>query len=107
MAPIQADGTYSNKGLMNHGKSLDFSDKVYKITTDISTLLIDKNKKYGDSALRPIRIFSNANAIEQLLVRIDDKLSRISANSSTEDEDVITDLIGYLILLRIAKEDNA
>jgi len=40
-------------------------------------------------------------------VRIDDKLSRI-ANGSGElsDEDTITDLIGYLVLLKIAQRDT-
>ena len=42
--------------------------------------------------------------MEQILVRIDDKLSRISRGSGLvgDDEDVIQDLIGYLILLQIA-----
>ena len=39
--------------------------------------LLYKNQQYGDSALNPSRIFSKASAVEQLLVRIDDKLNRI------------------------------
>jgi predicted RNA-binding protein associated with RNAse of E/G family len=39
---------------------------------------------------------------EGLLVRIDDKLKRIKNGSlERDDEDVINDLIGYLILLKI------
>jgi len=64
-------------------------------------MLISKNKKYGNSALEPKRIFSKASAEEQLLVRIDDKLSRMS--NQDEDEDVIEDLLGYLVLLKIAR----
>jgi len=37
----------------------------------------------------------------QILVRIDDKLSRMS--NQDEDEDVVSDLLGYLVLLKIAK----
>lgn len=70
----------------------------------VKTLLLEKNSLYGDSALEPIRIFSKADSIEQLLVRIDDKLSRIQKGVGlvSEDEDVIQDLIGYLVLLKIA-----
>ena len=70
----------------------------------VKNLLIEKNRKYGDSALEPVRTFSKATAVEQILVRIDDKLSRISRGTGLvgDDEDVIQDLIGYLILLQIA-----
>ena len=81
-----------------------FERKVTNITDNIASMLISKNEKYGNSALEPKRIFSKASSIEQLLVRIDDKLSRISNQSELEDEDVINDLIGYLILLKIAKD---
>ncbi len=83
-----------------------FKDKVAKITTGIADLLITKNRKYGNSALEPVRIFSKASAEEQILVRLDDKLSRIRSSATDEDEDVIQDLIGYLILLKIAREDK-
>jgi hypothetical protein len=74
------------------------------ICDEVKELLIEKNKKYGDSALNPSRIFSKANAVEQILVRIDDKLSRIKSGAGllANDEDVIMDLMGYLVLLKIA-----
>ena len=67
-----------------------------------------KNEQYGDSALEPIRIFSKADKHEQLKVRIDDKLNRlVQGNADIEsDEDVVKDLIGYLILLLISMKDN-
>ncbi len=75
--------------------------------------LIEKNRAYGDSAIDPVRIFSKATPTEQLLVRIDDKLSRIARGKDTENEnilseDVTLDLMGYLVLYRIAakKEQN-
>ncbi len=67
-------------------------------------LLVEKNRKYGNSALVPKRIFSKASTLEQLKVRIDDKLARIANQQVDEDEDVTFDLLGYLILLRIAKK---
>jgi hypothetical protein len=74
---------------------------------DLEGLLLEKNAAYGNSALDPIRLFSKASPIEQLLVRIDDKLSRISrgdfAMVKEEDLKVVTkDLLGYLILIRVA-----
>ena len=69
----------------------------------IERLLLAKNRAYGDSALNPVRIFSRANPTEQLKVRIDDKLSRIAhGDEHLENEDVLVDLIGYLILLLVA-----
>lgn len=70
----------------------------------LKTMLLEKNRKYSNSALEPARIFSRANTVEQILVRIDDKLNRIKNRQDDEDEDVVMDLSGYLILLMIAKE---
>ena len=74
---------------------------------DILEMLLDKNRKYGDSALNPSRIFSSASPVEQINVRIDDKLSRIASAQADDDEDVDLDLIGYLILRRIARRLHA
>ena len=78
------------------------------VCDDIKDLLLQKNIKYGDSALDPLRVLSKASAKEQILVRIDDKLSRISRGDILhEDEDVVNDLIGYLVLLKIALKREA
>jgi len=82
----------------------EFEQKIYLLNFKIAQMLVEKNKKYGNSALKPIRIFSRSTSIEQLLVRIDDKLSRIKTANTDEDEDVLLDLIGYLYLLIIAKD---
>ena len=78
--------------------------KISVVCDDIKELLIQKNRKYGNSALKPNRIFSKCSATEQLLVRIDDKLNRImkGAGLLATDEDVVKDLIGYLVLLKIS-----
>jgi hypothetical protein len=72
----------------------------------LAALLVSKNRAYGNSALDPVRVFSKADPIEQLKVRIDDKLSRL-ARGSAAGEDVVHDLLGYLILLRIAMKQSA
>ncbi|QDK01285.1 hypothetical protein SEA_WATERT_14 [Microbacterium phage WaterT] len=83
-----------------------FEQSVNRITGDIAKLLIEKNKAYGDSALNPVRVFSKASRIEQLNVRIDDKISRIQRGTDYEDEDTVKDLIGYLVLRLIAEESE-
>jgi len=82
--------------------------KISGVCDDIKELLIHKNRKYGNSALKPNRIFSKCSATEQLLVRIDDKLNRImkGAGLLATDEDVVNDLIGYLVLLKISMESD-
>jgi hypothetical protein len=77
---------------------------IAEVCDEIKELLLEKNRKYGDSAINPIRILSKSSNTEQILVRIDDKLNRIKNMQSDEDEDVITDLIGYLVLYKVAKK---
>ena len=88
---------------------IDYKKVKTKITTAcdyIKALLLAKNEKYGDSALKPLGIFSKLNSAEAIKARIDDKLSRI-ANTGLNDatEDTLDDLIGYLLLLKIANGD--
>ena len=79
-----------------------FNEEVAKVLDDIRDLLIAKNAKYGNSALEPLGVFSQLSAKDGLLVRIDDKLKRIKNGSiDRDDEDVVNDLIGYLVLLKI------
>lgn len=86
-------------------KEATFEEKVRRVTGDLSKLLISKNKSYGNSALDPVRIFAKSDTTEQLHVRIDDKLSRLKRGNSY-GEDVIKDLMGYLVLLTIANEES-
>lgn len=78
--------------------------EIIKQCDSIKQLLLDKNAAYGNSAITPVRIFSKASPIEQLLVRIDDKLSRLIHGINTENvpENTDDDLIGYLILKKVA-----
>lgn len=103
---------------VNNDESLSAIDEALARTArDIKTvveglanLLIRKNAAYGDSALNPLRIFSSAPADEQIKVRLDDKLNRIrntTLRGEQDDdfaEDVIKDLMGYLVLLRVSHD---
>lgn len=96
-------------GTMSKHEEVTMSDvtmaqiDITEVCEEVKDLLLRKNAAYGDSALNPIRVFSKADAEQQLLVRLDDKLSRICRGQGTDkvSEDTIVDLIGYLILLTI------
>lgn len=76
---------------------------IMEVSNAVRDLLLSKNKAYGDSALNPANIFSQGDAVDSLCARIDDKLMRIKSRGITDEtEDTIQDLIGYLILLKIA-----
>lgn len=77
--------------------------KIWASCHEIAHMLIEKNISYGNSALEPTRIFSTADSIEQLKVRIDDKLNRVKNNQGFAGDNDIDDLIGYLVLYKIAK----
>lgn len=79
---------------------------IIEVCDEIKALLVEKNRKYGDSAINPVRIFSKSDAIEQINVRIDDKLNRKKNQQEDEDEDVDLDLIGYLVLKRVWNKLN-
>ena len=85
---------------------MNTAELITKKVKEIETLLLEKNRKYGDSALNPCRIFSKSDAVEQIKVRIDDKLKRLQNEQNDEDEDVVKDLVGYLVLLMIAKDNK-
>lgn len=73
---------------------------------DIITLLLKKNLAYGNSAIEPLRLFSNATTEEQILVRVDDKLSRLKNNQTYPGDNDVDDLIGYLILLKVVRRKS-
>ncbi len=78
---------------------------IAEVCDEMKTMLLQKNRQYGDSVLNPNRFFSHASQDEQIKVRIDDKLNRlVQGNDSLEsDDDIIKDLIGYLTLLLVSR----
>ena len=81
---------------------LDTQTMIRAIGNDTIEMLIEKNDSYGDSALNPLGIFGNKDAVTSLGARIDDKLARIRTLGYVGfGEDNVRDLIGYLILLQV------
>lgn len=80
--------------------------KIHEIIGAMKDLLLYKNQKYGDSAINPLQIFTkhikNVEAnTASILVRLDDKLSRVR-NAETLRTNDISDIIGYCTLLLIS-----
>ena len=76
--------------------------KFERIGLSIGRIVLEKNKRYGNSALNPLNIFSELSAEEGIRVRLDDKLSRIRNSAKLRKNDV-ADIMGYLILLSLSK----
>jgi len=76
-------------------------ENITKTCEGLARLLVAKNQRYGNSALEPMRVFSQADPADGILVRLDDKLSRIKYASSNDKplrKNDIVDMLGYLIL---------
>jgi len=82
--------------------------EIKEICSLVESTLLEKNKKYGNSALQPLNCFARTtNALDQLYVQIDHKLARIARGDvNREDEDVLLDLVGYLVLAMIARRSK-
>lgn len=89
---------------------MNTEEAIKKVGNEVIDLLISKNRAYGDSATNPCNIFSKGSAVDSLCARLDDKLMRIKNKGiNDETEDTVQDIIGYLILLKVAmmKEKTA
>lgn len=76
--------------------------EILQVCIGLAAFLMRKNLAYGDSALKPLRIMSKADPVEQIRVRMDDKLSRLFRGQAS-GEDPLHDLVGYWVLEQVAK----
>mgnify|MGYP003453066695 CR=1 FL=1 len=84
----------------------DFNQMLDDQLNEIKQRLTTKHEAYGD-AEDFITVFSKSTAIDRLQISIDDKLSRIANHQADDAEDAETDLLGYLVLLKIARLNAA
>ena len=108
--------TLSN--LEERSKAIDdgaFVRALDHIIYDIKHSLLLKNLRYGNSALDPVWVFSDPDRIsveDKLNVRMDDKIKRLMNMRknkhlfTSDSEDTVNDLLGYLILHRINQTLN-
>lgn len=89
---------------MNSETQPNTTADIVEVCNQVAEMLVKKNQSYGDSALTPAHIFSRLDSIEGIKIRIDDKLNRLRlGNGNDFQEDAEMDLMGYLVLLRIAR----
>jgi len=80
-------------------------DDIERVCDATKNLLIKKNADYGDSALEPLGVFGNGDAITSLGARMDDKLMRLKGQGiGSHSIDTLYDLHGYIALMIIAIE---
>lgn len=88
---------------MTSNAHLPVQEKIELFYQNFAKFVKEKNIRYGNSALTPIKIFSKADAENSILIRLDDKLNRIMNTSKINKNDCV-DLIGYLSLYCISKD---
>lgn len=89
----------------------NYKEEIVQISNSIRDMLVEKNKRYGSSAVEHnLHVFDkiiNGNQetmqVKGILIRILDKLKRISNNQTLNKNDV-ADIIGYLILISVIKK---
>lgn len=96
---------YEKKAATPTYDQAQFAARVDEVLGLYRQTLIEKNRLYGDSALSPLNVFSQAKPAEQLRIAIDHKLSRL-ARGIGNSEDTTLDLACYLVLLRIAEKET-
>jgi hypothetical protein len=82
-------------------KQPNTQEKIDILFHNFGEFLKEKNRRYGDSALKPAQIFSRVPATDQLCNRLDDKLNRIKNSDELKKNDV-ADVFGYVALILIA-----
>ena len=75
-------------------------EAIETLFDNFKAFLIEKNRRYGNSASSPMMIFSNVPADVQICNRLDDKLARIKQSDELRRNDVC-DVLGYVALLMI------
>ena len=86
----------------------DFEDtptqqKIKDILSGMTDLLLYKNKKYGDSAINPKKIFYKGDSTNSILIRLDDTIGRAMSNTEEKPRvNDVADIIGYCTLLLVS-----
>ena len=86
--------------------AFDVREAIKNECEELKELLLEKNESYGNSVFEPCEM-SGLSVKQRLLVRIGDKIKRLKAGHEYPTDDTTKDLIGYLILLRIADKREA
>ena len=77
-------------------------NNLKEVCESLKLFLLEKNKRYGNSALEPINVFSKLSPEEGMKLRMDDKVKRIKNSNELRKNDVV-DLAGYLMLICVQR----
>lgn len=84
-------------------KDTPTQQKIKDILSGMTDLLLYKNKKYGDSAINPKKIFYKGDSTNSILIRLDDKIGRVMSNTEEKPRvNDVADIIGYCTLLLVS-----
>ena len=84
------------------GQENNIQELISAVCESVKNVLLEKNRRYGNSALEPVKVFSKTNSEEAIKIRLDDKISRVKNSEELRKNDVF-DMIGYLTLLSVQK----
>ena len=84
----------------------DVQRRIRAKCREITQMLVAKNRAYGNAALEPLGIFGSQDPVVGISARLDDKLARVQNAPGAFGENEVVDLIGYLVLLLLAREDR-
>ena len=76
--------------------------KIQKTLESLNTLLQEKNKRYGNSALEPLEGIKYTPE-DGIKIRLADKVKRVINSDDLRKNDV-ADILGYLVLLCVNKD---
>ena len=84
----------------------NFENLKKDVLTSICKTLIQKNLNYGNAALNPNQIFFKGSSSDSILIRLNDKVSRVINSNELRKNDLF-DILGYIILYFISKNESS
>lgn len=105
-APTPDDIKLSDSYMHANMKEVLYTDtqqKLIDVLDGMKGLLLYKNRKYGDSAINPKKIFYKGDSTNSILIRLDDKIGRVMSNPDDKPRvNDVADIIGYCTLLLVS-----
>ena len=80
---------------------METKERIGRVLHSLETLLVEKNKRYGNSALEPLKGIKYTPE-DGIKIRLTDKLKRVINSDNLRKNDV-ADIMGYLTLLCVSK----
>lgn len=81
---------------------------ISAVCDDLKSLLLRKNEAYGGAAFVDVTLAGKTvDAETAILVRMGDKIRRLTKGHSFEDENDVQDLMGYCVLLLAVRKGKS